>query len=357
MRPLSILRGRQGALVQGAAPVADVTPETGVSPVQAEPEHAPEPALTIAQRAARARKAKLRAEQASEGASRTRPRRDPAPSRVAYKMHRLWLTPVFRKLLRVGVPLVLTFAVAYSYLADPVRQGAISAGIMEISRSVKTRPEFMVKLVAIEGATPEVGDLIRESFPISLPVSSFDLDLEVLQAEIAELDVIESAALRIRPGGVLEINVTQRQPEVIWRSRSGLILLDHLGNQIATISRRAERFDLPLLAGAGAQDKVREALALMRAARPISAKIRGLVRVGQRRWDVVLTGGITIRLPEENPIPALNQVIALNEAQDLLARAVLTIDMRNPLRPTLRMAPEAHAEMRRIKAIELGDPS
>ena len=31
-------------------------------------------------------------------------RRDPAPSRLSYRMHRLWLTPLFRTLLTVGAP-------------------------------------------------------------------------------------------------------------------------------------------------------------------------------------------------------------------------------------------------------------
>jgi cell division protein FtsQ len=31
-------------------------------------------------------------------------KRDPAPTKMAYRMERLWLTPVFRALMRVGVP-------------------------------------------------------------------------------------------------------------------------------------------------------------------------------------------------------------------------------------------------------------
>ncbi len=312
-----------------------------------------EPPLTVAQKAARAR----RAQQEGQAPAAPRPKRDPAPSRLSYKLHRLWLTPVFRLFMRAGLPLLLTFAMGWVYLSDPARKGALSASILNLSQSVKTRPEFMVKLVAIEGASPEVGQMIRERFPLNLPVSSFDLDLEVLQAEIADLEVIESAALRVRPGGVLEINVVQRQPAAIWRNRDGLALVDRQGNVIGTIARRAARPDLPLLAGQGAPDRVAEALTLVQAARPIAPRLRGLVRVGERRWDMVLAGGMTIRLPERDPADALAQVIALNQAQDLLARAILTIDMRNPLRPTLRLAPEAEAEMRRIKAIELGEPS
>lgn len=281
-------------------------------------------------------------------------RRDPAPSRVAYRLHRLWLTPLVRKLLRFGMPLAASFLLGAWYLSDGDRIEAISAGIVDIRRSIETRPEFMVKLMAIDGASPSTAQAIRDYFPIEFPVSSFDLDLDLLQAEMAELDVIESVALRIRPGGVLEVSLTERVPAVVWRSRDGVTLLDRNGYRIQQLTSRTDRADLPLIAGQGAQDHVAEALAILSAASPYAARIRGLVRMGQRRWDIVLTRDQRIMLPETDPVSALQQVIALDQAQDLLARDLLTIDMRNPLRPTLRLSAQAQEELRRIKEIELG---
>ena len=329
MRPLILKRKAQ------AAPQATARPA--------------EPELTIAQKAAR----KVIAEQAQ---TQAKVLRDPAPSRAAYKMRRLWLTPFFRQVVRIGAPLTLSFIAGVWYFGNDDRRGAIYAGVMDIRRSVETRPEFMVQLVSIEGVSPKVAEEIREAFPIELPISSFDLNLEVMQAEMAELDVIETAALRIRAGGVLEIALRERQPSVLWRSRMGLALLDQDGIEVSTAQSRMDRPDLPLLAGEGAQDNVAEALDLIRIAAPIATRLRGLVRVGNRRWDIALTGGQTILLPETNPVSALQQVIALNQAQDLLARDLTTIDMRNPLRPTLRMAETATAEMHRIKLFELGEP-
>ena len=77
--------------------------------------------------------------------------------------------------------------------------------------------------------------------------------------------------------------------------------------------------------------------------------------MGERRWTVVLDRGQRILLPERAPVGALEQVIAVDEAQDLLAREVRVVDMRNPRRPTVRLAPEAAQTMRQIKMIELGD--
>ena len=50
--------------------------------------------------------------------------RDPAPSRLAYRAERLWLTPMFRTALRVGLPVVLALGLAGGYLADGPRRAA-----------------------------------------------------------------------------------------------------------------------------------------------------------------------------------------------------------------------------------------
>jgi cell division protein FtsQ len=46
-------------------------------------------------------------------------------------------------------------------------------------------------------------------------------------------------------------------------------------------------------------------------------------------------------------VRALDRVIALNAAQDMLSRDVAVVDMRNTNRPTLRMNEEAATALRR----------
>jgi cell division protein FtsQ len=287
-------------------------------------------------------------------ASRT-PRRDPAPSRWAYRVHRMWLTPFYRAMLRVGLPVFVLLFVAGWYISNPTNRYAIVEKVGEIRRSIETRPEFTVKLMAIEGASPVVDRAIRDMVPVEFPASSFDLDLEAIKAEIAALDVTESVSLRIRPGGVMEVTITEREPVVLWRRAGGIDLLDETGHRVASLKARADRADLPLIVGEGASDAVTQALALIDAAGPVAPRLRGLVRVGERRWDLVLDRDQRIMLPETAPVAALEQVLALDEAQDLLARDLTHIDMRNPARPTLRMTEPAVTELRRIRSYESGD--
>lgn len=283
------------------------------------------------------------------------PRRDPAPSRIAYRLQRLWLTPLFRLLVRAGLPLVLVAGAASWYLAQPENREALMAQVAELRRSIEERPEFMVRLMVIEGASDSVADDIREILPVDFPISSFDLDLQAMRERIEELDAVARADLRIRSGGVLEIRIVERQPAAVWRVHGDLELLDAEGRRVAVLDSRLERPDLPLLVGVGAERAVPQALALLEAAAPVRERIRGLVRVGERRWDLVLDRDQRIMLPEREPVQALLQVMALNEAQELLARDITVVDMRIPARPTLRLSETAIEELRTLRRVKLGE--
>ncbi|MCB2116502.1 MAG: cell division protein FtsQ/DivIB [Rhodobacteraceae bacterium] len=265
-------------------------------------------------------------------------RRDPAPSRLAYRVERLWLTPSFRRAVRVGLPSVLIVALVGGYLMDAGRRGALQASLADLRLSVENRPEFMVTLMAVDGASEPVDAAIRGMLPVDLPASSFRIDLGAMKAAIAQIDAVASVDLHIRKGGVLQVTVAERQPAVLWRRGEALEMLDETGHRVATLLERAGRPDLPVIAGEGADDRVDEALALFDAARPIQARVRGLVRVGERRWDLVLDRDQRILLPEEAPVPALQRVVALNEAEDMLGRDLSVVDLRNQNRPTIRLA-------------------
>ncbi|MEP2028109.1 MAG: cell division protein FtsQ/DivIB [Paracoccaceae bacterium] len=280
---------------------------------------------------------------------------DPAPSRWSYRFQRLMLTPAIVLMLRAGVPLCLTLGLATFYLSDQERRDQITTAVAEARNAIETRPEFMVNLMAVDGAGHEVAKTIRDIVPIEFPVTSFDLELEQIRQTIASLDPVKEVSVRIRPGGVLQVDVVEREPAVLWRTHAGLQVLDAGGVHVAPTARRDEWPDLPLIAGDGADRHVREALSLIRAASPLGARLRGVVRIGKRRWDVVLDRGQRVLLPEIGPVQALERVIALSQAQDVLARDLAAVDMRLVARPTIRMNTAAVEEWWRIQHLtEIG---
>lgn len=281
-------------------------------------------------------------------------RPDPAPSRWAYRFERLWLTPLFRLFVRAGLPFVIVFAATTFYLSDQVRRDNLIGVYLSMKHAIQQRPEFMVKLMSIEGASDEVAEDIREIMALDFPLSSWDLDLEDMRQSAMGLDAVADAKLQIRPGGILQFSIEQREPAIVWRRSDGLEVLDPFGLRVGPIDARSDRPDLPLIAGEGADVAAVEARRLFAVSLPVQHKIRGLVRVGQRRWDVVLADGQVIMLPAEGAVAALERVMARVQMQGLLERQIDVIDMRNPARPTVRMAQEVMDEIQKTRAAVTG---
>lgn len=285
-----------------------------------------------------------------------RVKRDPAPSRLKYRLERMWLTPLYRRLLRVGVPAFLIAMTAGLWLSDADRRATLTGGVTALIDKVQSREEFQVRMMTVEGASPVVDKALRAMLPVDLPASSFDIDLPALRFQVMQLDAIESIDLRIKPGGILSAVVTERQPALLWRHARGIEILDEGGHRVAGVTSREVRPDLPLIAGDGADLASVEALELIDAAGPILPRLRGLVRRGERRWDVVLNHGQRIMLPEDGAVIALEAAIALDRAQDMLGRDVTTVDLRDPSRPVLRLGIDARNTIRQARGKPLLGP-
>ncbi len=280
-----------------------------------------------------------------------RPRRTRlADGRLSYRLQRIWLTPLYRALLKFGLPAVAVLAGIAVYFSDEANRQTVLAAYDTAYSAFVDRPEFMVTTVRWPDVAPELDAALQDRLNLDLPQSSFRLDLDALRLEVEALDWVRSADLRLLSDGVLAVSLIERVPAILWRSESGLELLDDEGIRVALVTNRAVRSDLPLIAGAGAAEHIREALDLFEAATPLGPRVRGLVRVGERRWDVVLDRDQRIRLPETGALAALERVMALEQAQDLLTRDLLVADLRNPSRPVLQISPSAMETLKDIRS-------
>lgn len=285
-----------------------------------------------------------------------RVKRDPAPSRLQYRLERMWLRPIWRRAARVGIPAVLVAVTAGIWLSDQDRRALLTDGVQQVMDKVQSRDEFQVRTMTVEGASPVVDKALRAMLPVDLPASSFDIDLTALRLQVMELDVIESIDLRIKPGGILSAVVKEREPAILWRHARGIEILDKTGHRVASVTSRDVRPDLPLIAGEGADLAVTEAMALVDAAGPILPRVRGLVRRGERRWDLVLDHGQRIMLPATGALTALEAAIAIDRAQDMLGRDIAVVDLRNPSRPVMRLGIDARNTIRQARGEPLLGP-
>jgi cell division protein FtsQ len=260
-----------------------------------------------------------------------------------------------RRAVNFGVPLAAGVLASWTILAQYDVRGQVVAWAGALHEKIVDRPQFTIAAISVPGVSRDLAEQIRVAAFVRLPASSLELDVNAVRERIEALDAVQRARVRALPSGVLEIQAVERVPVAVWRAPDGIELVDADGVRVAEVDSRVRRPDLPLIAGAGAAAHVPEALALLKVAEPVGARIRGLVRVGERRWDLVLDRDQVVKLPEADPMAALRHVMALEATAEILERDVAAVDMRDPARPMLRLTERAVAELKRLEAGKTGD--
>ena len=262
---------------------------------------------------------------------------DPAPSRVAYRIMRLLLIPRLRLIFTLGFPSLLIFCATLGLFININVWENISAIKKDLKLAFVERPEFMIKVASIDGSSDELANEIREILPLDFPVSYFDLDIKYLHKVVNEIPAVAYAAIKISAGGVLQINVAEKSPAFIWRKGNVMSVIDETGSFIRIANSRVDYPKLPLVVGETADLAVSEISSLMQANEYFKDHVRAFIRVGERRWDLILENNVRIMLPQREFLAAFDRLMLMNEAGQLLSGRLSNIDMRLVVRPTVRV--------------------
>jgi len=151
---------------------------------------------------------------------------------------------------------------------------------------------------------------------------------------------VETANIRINDTGVLVIDVVERKPVAIFREDDQLTLIDIKGFKINNIFSRSDRNDLPLIVGIDGNINVQEALKIYQILSHNIKEIRGLIRIGKRRWDIILKSDKRIKLPEKNPKETLRKFLNSDFNDLISSNKFSVIDLRFANRIVLRKVTE-----------------
>jgi len=282
-------------------------------------------------------------------------RRDPAPSKIKYRLQRLWLRKYVRPVVQIWVPFLIVSLVIFLMSGNAGVRGYLQQKYENIRTTIAARPELMINNISIPVGSADLARQINGVIDVALPVSALDVNLEMLRQVVQNLSAVKSATVQLDGEGGLEIRIVERIPKFVWRNGNRIFLLDETGVRVAEVPRRSVRADLPLIIGAGADVAIAEAQILFQMAAPLEERLRAIVRVGERRWDMVLDGDQTIKLPEFGSEQALRLVVALQAAEKLMDWNLSIVDMRDPNRPIIRLNDDALNELRRRREAALGE--
>jgi len=203
-----------------------------------------------------------------------------------------------------------------SRLADGVESGIAHAG-------------FAVGDISLAGAERTSAADAYAALGIERGQSIFAVNAAEARARLLDLPWVGDAEVRRSLPGTVTIRLIEKRPFALWRNGKAIVVIERSGAVITEVD--VGGFDrLPLFAGSGAPEAAAPFLDAVRPYRAVTARLQTIQRMGERRWDLLLAGGVTVKLPEEGWESQLAELEMLIVEKAILERDIEMIDLRYP---------------------------
>lgn len=169
------------------------------------------------------------------------------------------------------------------------------------------------------------------------------ISLADMRKRIESINWVQSAIVERRLPGTLVVRITERSPFAVWQNEGAFRLIDKTGGVVADSDVAAFAGQLPLVVGRGAPVAAASLIDALAKQPSIQPRVAAAVRVGERRWNLRMSNGTDVLLPEDHEPEALARLAELHASQQLLDRPLAVIDMRLPDKLVLRPASEKPA--------------
>lgn len=165
------------------------------------------------------------------------------------------------------------------------------------------------------------------------------LDLDAARRRMLALPWVRSVSIeRLLPDTVV-VRLIEREPIALWQQDGVFALLDDGGEVIAD-APTAQFADLIVVVGGDAPPHTAALLGLLAAEPELQPLVKAAVRIGGRRWDLHIEGGLEVRLPADDPAQAWHQLARYQRQHRLLEKGLETVDMRLADRLIVRRRPQ-----------------
>jgi cell division protein FtsQ len=215
---------------------------------------------------------------------------------------------------------------------------------------------FGIGTVTISGIHELSGDDVLALAGLTPQKSLAFLDAAEVRRRLKAQPLVQDVSVTKLYPDRLVIAITERQPYALWQKDGQVSLISQDGFVID--ERRDDRHDgLPFVTGDDANAHVGEYVKLLSAAGDLKSKIRAGVLLAGRRWNLAMTSGLVVRLPEIDPAGALANLVRLEASAHILEKDIVALDLRMPGRIIVRLTDEAAAARAALLARKAGKRS
>ncbi|MEZ5998772.1 MAG: cell division protein FtsQ/DivIB [Hyphomonas sp.] len=202
------------------------------------------------------------------------------------------------------------------------------AGFMDDTARMAGVSVNEVSVIGLE-QDPALQNEIRAAAMIEPGENMFRADPYVIRRRVeATRKVLNVRVHRLWPDQIV-ILADAAEPVALWHDGERWTVVDGLGRVIPD-ERAEDHPKLVRLAGRGAPEAAPELVKALAQAPDVSQGVAIATRINDRRWDMRLISGATVRMPEDHKLTgALDQLSKLQVRTALMYRPLKTIDLRN----------------------------
>jgi cell division protein FtsQ len=262
----------------------------------------------------------------------------PSGWRLALRRQRRLLRPAGWIGLASAITMLLVIVV--STVGSHAGSGGSLSSLRERLGAVTAASGLRVTNIVIEGRANTPEPMLRAAIGVNIGDPILGFSLEDTRAHIEMIPWVEHATVERRLPGTLVVNLQERRPFAIWQNQGKFVLVDRTGQVVAN-QDVAQFRHLPLIVGLGAPSAAAVLLDALQDRPALAEKIAASVRVGERRWNLWMTNGTDVMLPEGHEVAALDRLTQLQQDHAVLDRPLAAIDMRLPDRLVFRPRSEA----------------
>ena len=261
---------------------------------------------------------------------------DPAPSRLYYKINRLFYRFWFRLVLII-VFLVVSILVSKKFLFEDIDLNAEIRFLSEESSAIyKGLTELSITRILVKGAQESLKKEIINLIENAATEGFSALKAQALREKIEDIRKVKKAFVKFSTDGLVIVNVIERKEAVVFFNNDLYEVLDSNGVLLSIKQNYEGLSSFPLLVGKDASKNINALLALVNEIGSYQSEVLYYEWVGERRWDIHMKSELVFKLPENNLNKGLNVMCMFLRETNKLSKTVVSVDLRNIDKPIIR---------------------
>lgn len=189
------------------------------------------------------------------------------------------------------------------------------------------RPPFIIQKVEFDGNDHVADILLLKASGLRYKSNILSYSMNDIKERLEKIAWIRSVSVQRKLPDHIVIRIAERVPIAILQMHHKLYLVD-IDGQVLEHDGIGDFDNLPIVAGEGAGKETPHFIEALNKFPKLRKQLVFAIWIGNRRWNIKLSRGVLIKLPEHGLLQALSILEEISDSNGFFYDDIETIDLR-----------------------------